>query len=55
MDLLKEKLPKEELKNIMKKYTLRQIAQIYGVNYRTLMRYKRELNVYLRDRSPENS
>jgi hypothetical protein len=43
MDLLKEKLH------------LRQIAQIYVVNYRTLLRYKRELNVYSRDRSPENS
>lgn len=55
MDLLREKLPEEELINLMKKFTLKQIAYMYGVGYRTLMDYKRKLNIYLRDRSPENS
>lgn len=55
MDLLREKLPEEELINLMKKFTLKQIAYMYGVGYRTLMEYKRKLNIYLRDRPPENS
>jgi len=39
VDLLREKLPKEELLNLLNKFTLKQIAQIYGVRYKTLMRY----------------
>lgn len=55
MDLLREKLPKEDLISLMKKFTLKKIAYIHGVGYRTLMDYKRNLNINSRDRSPENS